>query len=152
MLDGRAHYAREEKFPFAEEVVVRAAGSPAPYIDEWTVAVVMTHSYSQDLDVLRSLIGQPLPYLGVLGPRKRTEQLLADLGIPVEAAPENLHMPMGLDLGGDGPEQVALAVVAEIQSVLSGRTGVALRRRNAPIHREEASSEADAWVKSIVCV
>lgn len=150
VLDGRAHYARAEKFPFAE-VIVRSAGSAAPAIDEWTVAVVMTHSYSQDLDGLRSLIAQPLRYLGVLGPRKRTEQLLADLSISAEDAPEKLHMPMGLDLGGDGPEQVALAVVAEIQSVLSGRTGAALRGRKAPIHRDEASSEAEAWVKSIVC-
>lgn len=151
VLDGRAHYARDEKFPLADEVVVRTAGSPAPHIDEWTVAVVMTHSYTQDLDVLRSLIGQSLQYLGVLGPRKRTEQLLADLSISAEAAPEMLHMPMGLDLGGDGPEQVALAVVAEIQSVLSGRTGAALRSRHAPIHCDEASPRAEAWVKSTVC-
>ncbi len=151
VLDGRAHYARGEKFPSAEQVVVRTPGSPAPDIDEWTVAVVMTHSYTQDLDVLRSLIGQKLQYLGVLGPRKRTEQLLADLSISAEAVPEELHMPMGLDLGGDGPEQVALAVVAEIQSVLSGRTGAALRSRQAPIHCDETSSEAETWVKSIVC-
>ncbi len=151
VLDGRAHYARSEKFPLAAEVVVRTAGSPAPDIDEWTVAVVMTHSYTQDLDVLRSLIGQKLQYLGVLGPRKRTEQLLADLSISAEAIPEELHMPMGLDLGGDGPEQVALAVVAEIQSVLSGRTGAALRSRHAPIHSDEVRSEAETWVKSIVC-
>ncbi len=151
VLDGRAQYARVDRFPYADEVVLRTAGSPAPYIDEWTVAVVMTHSYSQDLDVLHSLIDRPLKYLGVLGPRKRTEQLLSDLGMSAEAAPQKLHMPMGLDLGGDGPEQVALAVVAEIQSVLSGRTGAALRSRNAPIHRDEASSEAQAWVKSIVC-
>ena len=151
VLDGRAHYARAEKFPFADEVILRPAGSSPPAIDEWTVAAVMTHSYSQDLDVLRSLIDKPLRYLGVLGPRKRTEQLLAELGMSADSLPEMLHTPMGLDLGGDGPEQVALAVLAEIQSVLGGRTGLSLRSRNAPIHSDKDGSEAQAWVKSIVC-
>ncbi|MBV8866239.1 MAG: XdhC family protein, partial [Acidobacteriaceae bacterium] len=93
----------------------------------------------------------PLRYLGVLGPRKRTEQLLAELGMSAGSLPEMLHTPMGLDLGGDGPEQVALAVLAEIQSVLGGRTGLSLRSRHAPIHSDEAGSEAETWVKSIVC-
>ncbi len=151
VMDGRAHYARAEKFPFAADVLVRQPGSPAPVIDDWTAAVVMTHSYSQDLDVLRCLLGEPLRYLGVLGPRKRTERLLAELGVSAESIPEHLRMPMGLDLGGDGPEQVALAAASEIQSVLSGRSGAALRSRKSPIHRDHTDSEAEAWVKSIVC-
>jgi xanthine/CO dehydrogenase XdhC/CoxF family maturation factor len=151
VFDGRSHYARSEKFPYAREVAVRPLGSPAPEVDPWTVAVVMTHSYSQDLDVLRCLGGVPLQYLGVLGPRKRTTKLLEDLEVEGSIAPAALHAPMGLDLGGDGPEQVALAVVAEIQSVLQRRQGGALRDRIGPIHDDETQSEQRDWVRSIVC-
>ncbi len=150
VFDGRAHYARAEKFPHASAVSVRLSGSPPPGIDRWTVAVLMSHSYSQDLDVLRALADQPLRYLGVLGPKKRTTQLLTDLSAESSSPPPALHAPMGLDLGGDGPEQVALAVVAEIQSVLQDRRGGALRDRMGPIHDSETSDQR-AWVRSIVC-
>jgi xanthine dehydrogenase accessory factor len=151
VFDGRSHYARAEKFSHVKEVIVRPLGSPAPEIDPWTVAVLMTHSYSQDLDVLRSLGGLPLRYLGVLGPKKRTAKLLEDLKAEDCVEPVALHAPMGLDLGGDGPEQVALAVVAEIQSVLQRRQGGALRDRTGPIHDDETQSEQRDWVRSIVC-
>ncbi len=151
VFDGRAHYARREKFPSADAVIVRQAGAPAPRIDEWTVAVVMTHSYSQDLDILRVLSGQPLRYLGVLGPRKRSAQLLDELDTQARNSLETLHTPMGLDLGGDGPEPVALAVIAEIQSVLQGRAGGALSSRSGPIHNESASSNEQKWARSIAC-
>lgn len=154
VFDGRAHYARMDKFPSADRVEVRPAGSLAPPIDPWTVAVLMTHSYSQDLDVLRSLAGEPLRYLGVLGPHKRAVQLLAEAnlgeGFPAAALHgPTLHSPMGLDIGADGPEQVALAVLAEIQAVLNGRTGSFLRDRARPIHSEDAGSPAEDWVCSL---
>ena len=155
VLDGRAHYARREKFPDADEVLVRPAGHSgvAAEIDPWTVAVVMSHSYSQDLETVRELVGQPLRYLGILGPRKRTSQLLADAGLdPATLAPV-LHTPIGLDIGADGPEQVALAVIAEIQATLNGRNGGSLRDHPGSIHsRDESSSDPEAlWVQSIAC-
>ncbi|MDQ2711071.1 MAG: XdhC family protein [Acidobacteriota bacterium] len=152
VLDGRSHYARKEKFPLADHVWVRKAGSPAPPIDPWTVAVIMTHSFSQDLDVLQTLASQPLRYLGLLGPRKRTDQLVAEAGLDGTEISSSLHTPVGLDIGADGPEQVALSVTAEIQSVLNGRVGGFLSNRNGPIHAGESSEEEAAnWVRSIVC-
>lgn len=151
VLDSRAHYARREKFPQANEVMVRGA-RPVP-IDAWTVAVIMSHSYSQDLDALRELSSQPLPYLGVLGPAKRTAQLLADAELDGAALRPRMRAPMGLDIGADGPEQVALAVIAEIQSVLNGREAQSLSAREGPIH-SRAVDEADARkfeVRPIVC-
>jgi xanthine/CO dehydrogenase XdhC/CoxF family maturation factor len=142
--DGRAHYARRDKFPQADQVTVRS-DTPPP-IDPWTVAVIMSHSYSQDLDVLRCLSSQPLRYLGILGPHKRTVQLLADSGLDASRVSPDIHSPMGLDIGADGPEQVALAVVAEIQAALNGREGGALRQRDGSIHGQESP-----WVRSIVC-
>ncbi len=155
VYDGRAHYAKAEKFPQADSVTVRPPGTPAPAIDEWTAAVVMTHSFSQDADVLRSLIDLPLRYLGVLGPRKRTGQLLAELDLHDLESRLPLHAPMGLDIGADGPEQVALAIVAEIQSVMHGRPAGLLRDRPGSIHHasefDEKEGKERAWVRSIVC-
>jgi len=151
VFDGRAHYARREKFPQAQVVAVRGT-RPAP-IDAWTVAVIMSHSYSQDLDVLRELSSQPLPYLGVLGPAKRTAQLLADAELTAATLAPRMRAPMGLDIGADGPEQVALAAIAEIQSVLNGREGKALSTKGGPIHsRETEEGEGGKFeVRSIVC-
>jgi xanthine/CO dehydrogenase XdhC/CoxF family maturation factor len=98
----------------------------------------MTHHYVHDVPLLRGLLPQPLAYLGLLGPRKRAEQILSDLvkeGLAVTPAlRQRLHAPVGLDLGAEGPEQVALAIVAEMQAVLSGRDAQPLRLRTRPIH------------------
>jgi xanthine/CO dehydrogenase XdhC/CoxF family maturation factor len=150
VLDGRSHYARRDKFPSADEVIVRIAGAPPPVIDPWTVAVLMSHSFRQDLDALRELADLPLRYLGILGPNKRTAQLLEDAGLSRERISAKLHGPMGLDIGADGPEQVALAVMAEIQATLNSREGGALSARNGSIHACDPDPAA-AWTRSIVC-
>ena len=155
VFDGRTHYARRDKFPTADEVLVRPAGESAAElgIDPWTVAVLMSHSYSQDLENLRELAAQPLRYLGILGPRKRTAQLLEEAGWEDAQILSSIHSPMGLDIGADGPEQVALAAIAEIQAVLNGRQGGLLRERAGSIHapEEEPGDPARAWVRSIAC-
>jgi xanthine/CO dehydrogenase XdhC/CoxF family maturation factor len=151
VFDGRAHYARREKFPHANEVLVRstATDAPVPPIDPWTAAVLMSHSYSQDLEMLRALSGAGLSYLGVLGPRKRTVQLLSDANLDASRLGPALHSPMGLDIGADGPEQVALAVIAEIQAALNGRGGGLLRERIGSIHSDgDASIDLESsWVQ-----
>jgi xanthine/CO dehydrogenase XdhC/CoxF family maturation factor len=95
-----------------------------------------------------------LRYIGVLGPHKRALQMLSDAKLELELGNPSFHSPMGLDIGADGPEQVALAVVAEIQAVLNGRAGGSLRDRRGSIHAD-AAAHADAgegaWVQSIVC-
>lgn len=102
--------------------------------DSWTAAVVKTHNYGRDFAALRALLPMGLRYVGLLGPRRRREQLLGDLlDIGVDAA-ESLFAPAGLDLGGDTPEAIALAIIAEIQAVFHAGTGEALRHRRAPIH------------------
>lgn len=157
IFDGRAHYARREKFANADAVTVRAPGSedmPAP-IDDWTAAVLMSHSYSQDLDTLKELANRPLRYLGVLGPRKRALQMLNDAGLDNQIENPAMYTPMGLDIGADGPEQVALSVAAEIQATLNGRRGGLLRDRAGSIHAQDIGSNTataqSSWVQSIVC-
>ena len=159
VVDGRSHYAKPEKFPSADAVIVREAGEPiVGFFDRWTVAVLMTHSYSQDLDLLQQLASQFPAYLGILGPRKRTVQLLEDAGLDSAQLAPALHSPMGLDIGADGPEQVAIAVIAEVQAFLNGRAGGQLRNRHGSIHareenqaREENEVDSPFYVRSIVC-
>ena len=90
------------------------------------------------LALLRALLPRPLAYLGLLGPKKRAERILADLardGLAITAEMRaRLHAPVGLDLGAESPEQVALAIVAEMQAVLAHRDARPLRERTRPIH------------------
>ena len=140
VADTRAAYATAERFSGSQLRRVAPASELADLLalDERTFAVVMTHRYRDDLPLLRSLLPRPLAYLGVLGPRQRTERLLAELKqegfLPDAAMLAKLHAPVGLDLGGRTPESVALAIVAEIQARLTGRTPDFLRARYGPIH------------------
>jgi xanthine/CO dehydrogenase XdhC/CoxF family maturation factor len=153
VFDGRAHYARREKFPEAQMVSVRDSAHSLDdlKIDSLTAAVVMTHSYTQDLNFLKSLAAYPLAYLGVLGPRNRSEQLLMDGDIKPDGATA-FRSPAGLDIGADGPEQVALSIVSEIQACLNGRDGGPLRQRNGSIHSRESDGRIAApFAPGIVC-
>ncbi|MBV9266757.1 MAG: XdhC family protein [Acidobacteriaceae bacterium] len=151
VYDGRAHYARTDKFPLANRVSIRTPGAGLLSVDDWTVAVLMSHSYSQDLDVLRELASNPPRYVGVLGPRKRSDALLQEAGVDVRRLESVLHAPMGLDIGADGPQQVAIATIAEIQAKLSHREGGELRKRGGSIHARDDMPEPAFSVRSIVC-
>lgn len=140
VADPRAAFASIERFPGVcrlvvgppDELIGRTAPGPS------ALAVVMTHSFSHDLGLVRHLINRPLAYLGLLGARMRTEKLLDALaasGSPVQ--PElraRLHAPIGLDIGAEGPEEVALSIVAEIQAAITRRNARPLRERKGPIH------------------
>ncbi len=92
-------------------------------------AVVMSHHFESDRDALAALLRRGPPrYLGVLGPRERTVRLLPG------PWPACLHAPVGLDIGAEEPEEVAVAVVAEILEALRGHGGAALGARSGPIH------------------
>lgn len=140
IADPRAAFATAARFPMADAVVVggsdQLVAKTAPGAD--ALAVVMTHHYVHDVPLLRSLLARPLAYLGLLGPRKRADKILGDLAAEGAAiSPEQrarLHAPVGLDLGADAPEQVALAIVAEMQAALTGRDARPLRERTRPIH------------------
>ncbi len=140
VADPRAAFATPERFPLADALVLGPAeqlvARAAP--DAEALAVIMTHHYMHDVPLLRALLPRPLAYLGLLGPRNRAEKILADLagaGVVVSSTQRTrLHAPVGLDLGADSPEQVALAIIAEMQAVLAGRDARPLRERTRPIH------------------
>ena len=136
VCDRRAGHARPDRFPLADAVVAAAAADvPARVpISADTAAVVMTHHYPEDHALLRLLLASPARYVGLLGPRARTDRMLAD-GPPVPPGQlAKLHAPVGLDLGGDGGEAVAVSVVAEVLAAVNARPGGFLRDRAGPIH------------------
>jgi xanthine dehydrogenase accessory factor len=140
VADPRPAMPTEDRFPgvFAlvlgpsEELVARAAPLAG------SLAVVMTHHYRRDVLLLDHLLPLPLAYLGLLGPKRRTERMLAEIGEAglaiTPAMRSRLRAPVGLDLGADTPEEVALCIIAEMRSVLSGRDARPLRERERPIH------------------
>jgi xanthine dehydrogenase accessory factor len=134
VVDVRKALLTQERFPGAAEFAASDPETAADALqpDPRTAAVLMSHNYLRDIAYLRSFLDTPLAYLGVLGPRGRTEQMLAQMGRP--EAIERLHAPAGLDIGAEGPEEVAHAIVAEILAVMRSRAGGPLRDREAPIH------------------
>jgi xanthine dehydrogenase accessory factor len=140
VADVRRALLTNTRFPGASEF---AAGDPlhaaeALSPDRRTAVVLMSHNYQRDGEYLRSFLDAPLAYLGMLGPRGRTDQILGEIAAEgrevSEAARARLHAPAGLDIGADGPEEVAHAVITEILAVIRGRAGGLLRDRRGPIH------------------
>jgi len=136
VADGRSHLATQTRFPGAHAVhALTAQALPDFDFRPSDAAVLMTHSLEQDTRILAELLSQNLTYIGVLGPRRRTAEILASLAesrdiqpLQVNAWMERLHAPMGLDLGGDTPSEIALSVIAEIQQTRRSRTGLPLRQ------------------------
>lgn len=141
VVDHRAAFAKPERFPGAEVLHCEAARAVrAAKVCAETYCVVMTHHYPSDRTLLRDLLRSNAPYIAALGPKQRTEQLLAELRAgelraePGGAPHTRLFAPAGLDIGADSPEQIALAIAAEVQAVAAGRGGGWLRERSGPIH------------------
>jgi xanthine dehydrogenase accessory factor len=147
VIDDREAFLKPHRFPGAARFVksepidaAREAG-----VDERTYVVVMSHNFLRDKDYLRSFLGTPAAYIGMLGPKARLDRLLAELRREgFEPRQEDLsvvHGPAGLDLGGDGPEEVAWAIVGEVMALRNARTGGFLRDRTGPIHERPKSGD-----------
>jgi len=142
VVDQRERYLTHERFSGAREFIKAEpieAAARVP-IDSRTYVVVMTHNYLHDRDLLRGFLNTDAPYVGMLGPRMRTEKMISELqglGVPVTDRDRGrIFGPVGLDLGGDGPEEIAMAVVGEILAVEGGRRAGFLRERAGPIHTQ----------------
>jgi xanthine/CO dehydrogenase XdhC/CoxF family maturation factor len=133
VVDHRRAFLTPERFPPPARLLLRRAGDGLDglALGRRHFAVVQTHALQHDRDWLSALLAQPLAYLGLLGPRTRKEQILRQLGA---AAPDKLFAPVGLDLGADGPEQVAISIVAEMLAVNAGREPAHLRAKRGGIH------------------
>lgn len=143
VADGRANFARPERFPEADKVVLLDPGAQLNSLNitaETIVVVVMTHNYPQDVRLVEQILPLAPRYLGLLGPEARAERLFAELGETPSGS--WMHAPTGLDIGAETPEAIALSIAAEIQSVLASRDGGRLKWRGSPIHApaEESGS------------
>lgn len=135
VVDHRPAYLTPERFPPPAQLVLRrpSDGVEGLSLGRRHFAVVQTHALIHDRDWLKALLPQSIAYLGLLGPRARKEEVLRQLGV---ADSEKLFAPVGIDLGADGPEQVAISIVAEMLAVHAGREPGHLRERRGGIHEE----------------
>ncbi|RAI64818.1 XdhC/CoxI family protein [Pseudomonas fluorescens] len=141
VVDARSHYARKERFPLAEAVICSSLDEPFSLssLIEDSAVVIMSHSLSQDRHWLEgALSGAPF-YVGQLGPKYRTERLLTEIDQKriTEKSLSTLHFPIGLDIGGDTPEAIALSIAGEINAAFSKRQGGMLKHRTSTIHSSE---------------
>ncbi|HSU83932.1 MAG TPA: XdhC family protein, partial [Thermoanaerobaculia bacterium] len=135
VLDHRPALLAPEHFPRAARLVVARPedqGIELPPAAR-SLAVVKAHSLAIDREWARRLLAAGVPYVGMLGPRARTESILREIGA-APADTERVYGPVGLDLGADGPRQVALAIVAELLAFIAGREPRHLAERREAIH------------------
>ena len=144
VVDGRPNLATTARFPEAAAVrvvPVRELESQVP--DPGAYYVLLSHNYAYDLAALLTLLPTAAPYIGLLGPRAKAARLLEELKLTGTEASEimqnRLRSPIGLDLGSETPEEIALAIVAEIQATRHQRNGRPLRERAGTVHSTVAT-------------
>lgn len=135
----RGANATEDRFPAADRVLSTSPGRLQDELtfDEHTYAVVMTHNFVDDRLTVETLLPTQIPYIGLMGPRARFEEMRETIAQDSDDATETLqklYTPVGLDLGGDTPYQIAHSIVAELLAVHNERTPRHLTGRNEPIH------------------
>ncbi len=142
VVDRRPALLRPVRFPAGALL----AALPPPELDvalqegridavhEASFVVIMTHQFADDLAYLRAVVATEVPYLGILGPALRTRRLLDDAGITNTAAEARVHGPVGLDLGGEGAEHIALAIVTELLAIHHARGATMSSRRTSVVH------------------
>jgi xanthine dehydrogenase accessory factor len=154
VVDDREAFLTQDRFTGAARLVhtdpPQAADSVA--VDHRTNVVVMSHNFVRDKGYLRSFLGSPARYIGMLGPAARFERLLEHLRREgLETATGDLrrvHSPAGLDVGAEDPEEIALAIVGEIMAVQDGRGGGFLKDRSGPIHERGSTSGTESVAAS----
>jgi xanthine dehydrogenase accessory factor len=145
VVDGRPHYATSQRFGKANKVLVAKPCEVLGQLvaDDQTFFLLMTHNFNYDLALLRDLLANGFPYIGMLGPRKKLDRMLEQFReeglIPSPKQVASIHSPVGLDIGAETAQEIAISIVAEIKAVLSARSGASLKNKRDPIHGRPAS-------------
>lgn len=140
VVDGRSTHAKPERFVSACQVLVSKPEKVLDQIviDEYTFFVLMTHNYSYDKAMLKALLEKEVRYIGVLGPKKKLERMLDEfLDEGIELRQEQLktvYGPVGLEIGAETAEEIALSIISEIKAVLANKPGAPLRDKENSIH------------------
>jgi xanthine/CO dehydrogenase XdhC/CoxF family maturation factor len=134
VCEPHARLGTRARFAHADAVLAIEPAAVAETIDaaNRAVAVVMGHDYARDRACLEALVASRVRYIGMLGPRRRTERMRSDLGLP--ALDPRIHAPVGLAIGAETPHEIALAIVSEIQSVLAKTSGLSLCDQAQSLH------------------
>ncbi len=154
VIDGRPAYAKAERFGSTCQVLVSKPGNVLSHIaiDEQTIFVLMTHNYNYDIAMLGTLLSRNLVYIGMLGARKKKQQMLEELqqkGMHFTNEQLSvLHSPIGLDIGAETPEEIALSIIAEIKAVLSGRQTLSLKNNTTAIHNRSTAKNEEVTIFS----
>jgi len=134
---GKARKLSKYAYEFADKIHDYETIKQLP-LDDYSAVILMSHDYKIDLTLLKHFIGKPFPYLGLLGPKKRMLKMQDELEKsqpPVHLEHlANLHAPVGLDIGAESPEEIALSIAGEIIAVMRDRQGTFLKDRPGPIH------------------
>lgn len=139
VVDHRTIMNNDTRFPQADvhRIIRRDAYGRLP-VDKNDFVVMMTHNYEYDKQLLKSLLPQDFGYLGVLGPRARFDRMMEELAEDSVAigdgALAKVHSPIGLDLGAETPDEIALSILSEATAIVRERAGGFLRDRGGPIH------------------
>jgi xanthine dehydrogenase accessory factor len=116
-------------------------------VNEQTAFVLMTHNYNYELELLQELLPVSLPYIGILGPKKKLERMLGEIedrGLKItQVQLDHIYGPVGLDIGSEGAEEIALSIIAEIKAVFSAGNGRPLRYKPVPIHTARLNPVVD---------
>jgi len=145
VVDGRANYAKQERFVSACQVLVAKPENVLEQItiDEHTVFLLMTHNYNYDMAMLRQLLGKNVTYIGMLGPKKKRERMLNELKDEGSNFTEQqlsvLHSPVGLDIGAEISEEIALSILAEIKAMFANKDVQSLRKIKEVMHPRSAT-------------
>lgn len=140
VIDGRPNYAKKERFTSSCQVLVAKPEEVLNRItiDEQTVFLLMTHNYNYDMAMLLQLLQKNVMYVGMLGPKKKLERMLGEWeeqGILLTKEQlASVHSPVGLDIGAETAEEIALSILSEIKAVLSGKQGLSLHANTGTIH------------------
>ena len=145
IVDRRDTHANKERYPTASQILVANPDVALEHLayDNRTFFVLVTHSYKCDYYMLKSLCAAAVPYIGILGPKKKLHRMLEEIqhneGIHLnDDKVATIYGPTGLDIGAETPEEIALSIIAEIQAVLTGKMGGMLKTKNEVIHSRDS--------------
>jgi xanthine dehydrogenase accessory factor len=143
VLDDRDKYANRERFPGADQIIAADFGGTLRDfpLTAATYVVIITRAHTYDEESLRLILDKPAAYIGMIGSRRRVQTVLRTLtseGYDRERL-SAIHAPIGLDIGSETPEEIALAIIAEVVTVRRGGTGVPLSKQIRPVSMEAAA-------------
>ncbi|HEX6849136.1 MAG TPA: XdhC family protein, partial [Chitinophagaceae bacterium] len=145
VIDGRKNYAKKERFAASCQVLISKPENVLKQvdIDERTIFLLMTHNYNYDMEMLKQLLQLNVPYIGMLGPKKKRERILGELKDEGFSFTEEqlsvLHSPVGLDIGAETSEEIAVSILAEVKAFFANKDVQSLRKIQEVIHPRSAT-------------